>query len=255
MKKTEIKPEAEAVVVSPPVVVPDVKPEEKTEEVKEEVLVDKPMGVRLEAVEVQPEAVSSVNSAEGLGASIDNLAKIVDQGEVTATVAEPAEQKTGSKLVNISAVVLAFLLGLGSGFGVGYYVWGKGETKTADPGKTVQPTISQPAPTKAATSPTPTVKPVNKSQLKIQVLNGTDSKGVAAKARDVLVAAGYSGVTVGNAENSDYEMTEISIKQTKKAYLEELSKDLTDGKYTLGSQVRDLPENSEYDAVVVIGSK
>jgi hypothetical protein len=158
-------------------------------------------------------------------------------------------------LINIVAVGLAFLLGLGSGFGVGYFVWGRGETKTVDYGKNVQPTITQPAPTKAVTSPTPTAKPVNKTLLKIQVLNGTDGKGVAAKARDVLTAAGYSGVVIGNAEKSNYEMTEISIKQTKKAYLEDLTKDLTTAKYILESQVKDLPESSEYDAVVVIGSK
>ncbi len=242
--------------VNPPVVVPDDKPEVNAEAVKEEVLVDKPMGVRLEAVEDQPEASVPVKPAEGLGASIDNLAKIVDQGEVKPASAEPpAEKKTGSKLLNITAVVIAFLIGLGSGFGVGYYVWGRGETKPVSSGKAVQPTITQPAPTKAVTSPTPTVKPVNKSLLKIQVLNGTDGKGVAAKAGDVLEAAGYSGVEIGNAENSDYEMTEISIKQTKKAYLEELSKDLTAAKYTLESQVKDLPETSKYDVVVVIGSK
>jgi hypothetical protein len=105
-----------------------------------------------------------------------------------------------------------------------------------------------------ATSPTPTIT-LNKATLKIQVLNGTEGKGVAAKARDALTAAGYSEISVGNAETSDYELTVISIKPSKKAYLDGLKKDLEEAKYNLESETDNLTEGNEFDAIVVIGSK
>ncbi|MBI4157744.1 LytR C-terminal domain-containing protein, partial [Candidatus Woesebacteria bacterium] len=78
--------------------------------------------------------------------------------------------------------------------------------------------------------------------------------GVAASAKEYLEGLGYKDVGVGNASSSDFTETEISIKDTKKDYLETLKSDLSK-KYAVSAEAETLSSSSEFDTTVTIGSK
>lgn len=123
-------------------------------------------------------------------------------------------------------------------------------TKEAEPTET---------PTSAPTStPKPTSDPVDKatgldrSELSVEIQNGSGIEGVAGKASDTLKALGYNVTAVGNADNFDYEGTVIQVKSTKSDYLALLKKDLGSD-YTIGTTSADLSADSSSDALVIIG--
>jgi hypothetical protein len=245
----------------------------KKEEIKppEVVPAEKPPEVRLEAVEVQPVTPPTVVSTTPtvvpepqpavkppeLGASIDNLAKIVDssssvpQTPPTPVITEQKESKQGYVWLLVS-----FLLGLALGVGAGYFMWGK-TIKTPAAGTPVvkiEPTqVPQITPTETPAAASGSAN-LQKSSLKLEVLNGSGGKGVAAKAKDLLTAAGYTSVATGNADTEDFAQTEIAIKASKNDYLTGLKSDLS-GTYTIADKVTTLPESSKYDAVITVGAK
>lgn len=106
-------------------------------------------------------------------------------------------------------------------------------------------------------SPTPTSTPeatIKRDTIKIQVLNGSGTSGLAGKAKTFLEDLGYVDVIVGNAVSSDFAETEIQIKDTKKELLEMVTKDLSKN-YTLSKTTKTLVETSKYDVVVTLGKK
>jgi hypothetical protein len=247
-----VEPEMTAGASQPPVT--EVKPEGEAE-TKTELSAEVPADAEPEAVKaVQPEAVLARNTGENLGTSIDNLAKIVDRGEVKAEP-KPAEEPKTDKKTGYLWIVLSFITGLLLGIGVGWFLWGRGggQVPVAETG-VVPTTVQQPTGGDTAVVITPTTAPV-KSQLKLQVLNGTEGKGVAAKASDTLKNLGYGDIVIGNAPESNHQVTEISLKPSKTAYLAGLKKDLSDNGYVLSDTVKDLAENGDFDAVIVIGLK
>lgn len=106
----------------------------------------------------------------------------------------------------------------------------------------------------ASTAPTATpIPPANRSDLKLQVLNGSGSPGVAAEVKTHLESLGYQDVATGNADSYDYKNTEISIKDSKKAYLDQLISDLK-SKYPLSEESATVSADTAFDAVIVVGS-
>lgn len=120
----------------------------------------------------------------------------------------------------------------------------KSENKNAEQNQNIQ-----------APTPTPTPAPkLEKSELKIQVLNGSGQKGAASSLKKLLVESGYnSDIKTGNADNFAYEETVIEIKNEKKNYLNLLLDDLK-SKYNISSDYEVLDEDSDFDAVIIIGS-
>lgn len=122
--------------------------------------------------------------------------------------------------------------------------------------KNLQGTPS-PSPTLYSPTPAPTASAsstVKRSDLSVEVLNGSGTSGVASEAKDFLESLGYTVANTGNADNFDFANTEISIKDSKKDYLETLTKDLSD-KYSLATESSSLDASSDYDAVITIGAK
>lgn len=112
-------------------------------------------------------------------------------------------------------------------------------------------------------SPSPSPKPepveevvvepeLDRADLKLQVLNGSGEKGVAGIAQEYLEELGYQDVDAANAEDFDYEDVQIEIKQDKEEYLPMLKEDLEE-KYTVSEETATLNEDSDFDAVVIIG--
>jgi hypothetical protein len=119
----------------------------------------------------------------------------------------------------------------------------------------------------ATTTPVPTVEPVEtvtpkpeaktevkRDTIKVQVLNGSGTAGLAGKAKTYLEGLGYVGVVAGNAPTSDFEETVIAVKDTKKELLDVVKADLSKN-YQVAKDTEVLPASSKYDFVVTLGSK
>jgi LCP family protein required for cell wall assembly len=73
-----------------------------------------------------------------------------------------------------------------------------------------------------AVSRSPTQAALEAEKARIELLNGTPMKGLAARARTYLQGLGFTIVTIGDASRSDYRDTVIVIYNEKKATVEEL---------------------------------
>lgn len=121
-------------------------------------------------------------------------------------------------------------------------------------------TTPTPKPTTAAATPTsrPTSNPVDsgtgldRSDISVEVLNGSGETGVAGKASDYLKSLGYGIASVGNADNTDYQGVTIQVKSSRSSFAALLKKDLSSD-YTVTSATSDLSASSSADALVIIG--
>ena len=91
-----------------------------------------------------------------------------------------------------------------------------------------------------------------KSSIKVAIQNGSGEAGVGGVAAEVLKKAGYDVVSTGNADNFDYTDVTIQVKAAKKSALALLEDDLSTD-YTIGTTSSDLPADTSYDALVIIG--
>ncbi|MDO8599969.1 MAG: LytR C-terminal domain-containing protein [bacterium] len=91
-----------------------------------------------------------------------------------------------------------------------------------------------------------------KASIKVVVQNGSGEAGVGSKAADILKSAGYDVVSTANADNFDYTDVTIQVKAAKKSALSLLEGDLSSD-YTIGKTSADLPVDTSYDALVIIG--
>ena len=102
-------------------------------------------------------------------------------------------------------------------------------------------------------SPTPTEVEVNKEEYEIEVQNGSGIAGEGARVKEILEEAGFKVSSVGNADNSDYTETIITVnKQIKGGFIDELTKVLEE-RGTVG-KIEKFDEGEEGDVLVVIGS-
>lgn len=104
----------------------------------------------------------------------------------------------------------------------------------------------------ASNAATPTPK-LEKSDLKIQVLNGSGQKGAASSLKKLLIENSYDNdIKTGNADNFKYTETVIEIKNEKKDYLTLLLDDLKN-EYNISSDSAVLDESNDFDVVIIIG--
>lgn len=131
------------------------------------------------------------------------------------------------------------------------------------PTEEITPTVTPKAsPTSGKGTPTPTssnsksidkASGLDRADLKVAVQNGGGIAGAATKASNLLKGLGYDVVSSGNADNFDYEKTEISVKTTKKAFADLLKKDLAD-EYTIGSVTTNYT-GTDADAIIIVGQE
>ncbi len=146
----------------------------------------------------------------------------------------------------IGLVVIIVLAVIGGGIYVAQKAM-KGKEAPAAPSTT-------PTPAPVEETETPAESELKREDLKLQVLNGSGVPGRAGEAKDFLEGLGYSGIEVGNADSYDYEETEVSFKEDKQDYLELLTDDLAE-EYKLATETGILEEESDFDAVVIIGKE
>ncbi len=111
-----------------------------------------------------------------------------------------------------------------------------------------------PTPTPVKTTPTPTPQALLRSSLSVQVLNGSGKVGVASKMKSLLESKGYTVVGTGNADNYNYDKTQIVVKAARKDYITLLEDDLS-GSYTLGTSAANLKDSTSYDTEVIVGKE
>lgn len=110
----------------------------------------------------------------------------------------------------------------------------------------------KPTPTNIPTNtPTPTPS-FKKEELKITVLNGSGIKGKAGEVRDILKEKGYGEIITGNADNFDYQKSEIKVKKEKLQAQEMLERDLKD--YLSSFKKSILDEKELADIVIILGA-
>jgi len=110
---------------------------------------------------------------------------------------------------------------------------------------TATPTQKPPSPT-----PTPTIV-VEKEKIRIKVLNGSGTPGKAATVKEVLRKKGYQEILTGNADNFDYEKTEVLIKKEKNNLISLIKEDLKE--YVASFKVNILDEKDASDIIIIIG--
>jgi hypothetical protein len=107
-------------------------------------------------------------------------------------------------------------------------------------------------------TPKPTVNPVDeksgldRSDLTIEIQNGSGEAGVAGKASTFLQGLGYKISTTGNADNFDYQNVTIKVKNDSSKYLSLLKSDLG-AEYTIGDASSDLSASVSADVLVIVG--
>lgn len=106
--------------------------------------------------------------------------------------------------------------------------------------------------TQSATTQATTVTTLDKSSVKLSVLNGNGVSGSAASVKSALESAGYTVSNLSNAKLFSYQSTMVYYKTGKAEYAEDIKK-------SLSSRTVVLEESNTiagaYDLVVVVGAK
>lgn len=101
---------------------------------------------------------------------------------------------------------------------------------------------------------TPTPEEVAKDAYKIEIQNGSGIAGEAGRAKTLLEDAEFTVESTANADNYDYEKTEIQAgPDVSQTWLDELKSEL-EKKYSVKSSVGDIGSDAKVDVIVIIGS-
>lgn len=152
--------------------------------------------------------------------------------------------------INFKSILLILFLLLVLGLIVGgFYFYQTSQESTEQTNSSPTPTVAQ------AVTPTPTATPekVDLSSLSVQVLNGSGVSGAAGTAATELESAGFVDVVAGNASSSDFEETEVAMKEdTPEAVFDTIKTTLDDKEVVLDEETLDA--ESEYDIIITLGS-
>lgn len=110
----------------------------------------------------------------------------------------------------------------------------------------------------AENTPTPTDAPkVDKSKVKIQVINGTGTPGQAGLAVKALEEAGYAtaNIKTGNAEEFDNKTTTIEAKTGFESTAKDIESELKSTFDQIAIKSSTLDKDSEFDIIVTTGGK
>ncbi len=102
-------------------------------------------------------------------------------------------------------------------------------------------------------SPTPTEVEVNKQAYEIEVQNGSGIAGEGARVKEILEKEGFKTGAVGNADNSDYTDTIITVNdEVPDGFIKELTKVLEE-RGPVG-KVKKFATGQDGEVLVIIGS-
>lgn len=103
----------------------------------------------------------------------------------------------------------------------------------------------------ATPTPTPTVVQLSRSDISLEILNGSGVSGLAGTTAEAFEDLGYVDVEIGNADE-----IEESVLYVKEGLEEQVEVLLSDVEEELGiTKISGELEDSEYDAQIVLGSE
>lgn len=110
-------------------------------------------------------------------------------------------------------------------------------------------TIEESFPTE---EPTPTVKEVDRSEITIQVLNGSGITGEAGYLQGVLASLGYDEIKTGNASKQNLETTTVSYSEDID---EAIQKEITGKLKDVYKKVEEKTSSAQkdYDVIITVG--
>jgi len=124
---------------------------------------------------------------------------------------EPEARKGSNARVVIAIIGVIIIVVLGGWFILGNRDGSATPTPTPVGGLSTFPTPGTAA--TPETSPTPTPAPVDKSEVKIEVLNGTGVPGEASFLEKELVALGFENIKAGNADEQNATETVVTYSR------------------------------------------
>lgn len=134
-------------------------------------------------------------------------------------MAQPKPKGRINKLV-IFALVLLLLVG------GGIFLFSRG-SKEDNSGISPTPTVEGLSGTTSTPTETVTPSPADKSDVSIEIQNGTGIPGEAAYLQGVLKSLGYSDIKVGNAADENHQTTTVTFaKSLSAAVVDEITKKL-----------------------------
>jgi hypothetical protein len=136
-------------------------------------------------------------------------------------------KKEGGKFPKWIFAILGVLIIVGIGGFFVFKIAGKDSDtdQLSDQGSSLG-TFSTPAPPTSTQTPEPTAtpEPAAKSEISIEVLNGTGVAGQASFVKSKLEALGYEDITAGNADSQDEERTVVTFAtDVSKTHMDEIT--------------------------------
>ena len=197
--------------------------------------------------ETQLEGVSVESPLESPGSFESVVEDVTPEPEIKK---HNDSKKVNLKMIIVITILSALVAAFVSG---GVYVYLSG-VQSSDENVEESPSPT-PAPSESPeANATPEPAPVEISSYSVRVLNGSGAIGAASSGEDILVEAGFTVESTGNASNYDFESTVVQAKPSVEA--EAVNKAKTaleedDYEVEIGTP---LAASSEYDIVVTIGS-
>lgn len=232
----------------------------------EEVLNMKPKDVKIEPVEEEVKT-PTVPEEEAVEKTVDEpVKKVVDSSEEASNIitvesksmpevkpeehifeeeksVEP-EEKSSKKWLVIFLVFVILVVAAGLAY---YFLVVKKASAPLPEGKT--PTAE------TTVTVTPTSAPVNLADYKIKILNGSGIAGQAGVVEEILKEEGFTDFATGNADNYDYEATEVSLKENIPDKVFEAINRALNSKYKVEKQAKAVAADADYAILIVVGVK
>jgi hypothetical protein len=96
---------------------------------------------------------------------------------------------------------------------------------------------------------------ISLADYKIQVQNGSGTAGEAQVVSEILAAQGFSDIESSNADSYDYVDTEVRVKSNLDERVYSAIDKALNSDYTVNLSEVNLDEDSEFDAIVIVGER
>lgn len=158
----------------------------------------------------------------------------------------------GSFYLSLATAALRFVLVVAA-LALGVFVLSKafptgGEAAPLSPSQPASPAGTETTPPPEVTTEPEEPVTHEPSEIRLQVLNGTDEAGLAADAAEVLEVDGYDVRTVDDAPNKPYEVTEIFFKRAFEADAGVLR-----DQYFGGAELQDTAPDAQVSITIILG--
>lgn len=146
----------------------------------------------------------------------------------------------------------AFVVSLGILYGLSRMHLGNAKVPSLAMKNPFEKPTETPTPTLEPTrTPTPTPK-IEREKIKVKILNGGGVPGKATVVKNLLKEKGYEEILTGNADNFDYDKTEIQVKKDDKSFADLMAADIKDNSSS-PKVTSDLDEKEAPDVIVIVG--